>query len=211
MSVLTSTQHTISLYKSRIHVIELLQNLGYNVEDYQSFSMNEIDAMNRNEQLDMLIYHTEQPNPKKVYVKYVSNLRQQVLETILDDLYRNEDAILDKSKDMLIIIADEPNDCMKAKLEYIYEYEKIFVVIHNIKRLQFNILEHELVPKVRVLDEKETQEVFAKYNINSNKQLPEISRFDPLALAICMKPKEVCEIIRNSVTALQTKYYRVCV
>ena len=112
---------------------------------------------------------------------------------------------------MLIIIADEPNDCMKAKLEYIYEYEKIFVVIHNIKRLQFNILEHELVPKVRVLDENETKEVFATYNISSHKQLPEISRFDPLALAICMKPKEVCEIIRNSMTALHTKYYRVCV
>ena len=211
MSVVTSTQHTISLYKSRLNIIELLKNLNYNVSEYESFSMNEIDAMNRNEQLDMLIYHAEQPNPKKVYIKYVSSLRQQTLEAILDDLFRNEDAILDKTRDMLIVIADEPNDCMKAKLEYVYEHEKIFVVIHNIKRLQFNILEHELVPKVRILGEKETDELFVKYNINTLKQLPEISRFDPLALAICMKPREVCEIIRNSSTALNTKYYRVCV
>lgn len=207
----TSSQHTISLYKSRQTIIHLLSRLGYNVEDYENFSMNEIDAMNRNEQLDMLIYHKDQPQPKKVYIKYIQSIRQQMLEAIVDDLFRNDDAILDKTKDMLIIIADEPNDCLKAKMEYLYEHEGVFVVIHNIKRLQFNILEHELVPKIRIMEEDETKDFIAKYSLTSLKQLPEISRFDPLALAICMRPNQICEIERNSVTALHTKYYRVCV
>jgi DNA-directed RNA polymerase subunit H (RpoH/RPB5) len=211
----TSSQHIISLYKSRQTIIHLLKRLDYNVEDYENFSINEVDAMNRNEQMDMLIYHKEQPNPKKVYIKYISNLRQQALEAIIDDLFRNnqdnEQPILNKTRDFLVIIADEPNDCIKAKLEYLYEHEKIFVVVHNMKRLQFNILEHDLVPKVRILDEEESRDFIHKYNLTSLKQLPEISRFDPMALAICMKPNQICEIIRNSVTALNTKYYRVCV
>ena len=70
--------------------------------------------------------------------------------------------ILDKTRDFLIIIADEPNDCMKAKLEYLYEHENIFIVLHNIKRLQFNILEHELVPTVRIMDEEESKEFIDK-------------------------------------------------
>lgn len=216
MSISTSSQHTISLFKSRQTIINLLKRLGYNVEDYENFSINEIDAMNRNQQMDMLIYHKDQPNPKKVYVKYTSNMRQQMLETIIDDLFRNPEetnnqSLLDKTRDFLVIIADEPNDCIKAKLEYLYEHEHIFVVVHNIKRLQFNILEHDLVPKVRIIEEEEAKEFIQKYNLTNIKQLPEISRFDPLALAICMKPNQICEIIRTSVTALNTKYYRVCV
>ena len=207
----TSSQHTISLFKSRQTIIYLLKRLGYNVEDYENFSMNEIDAMNRNEQLDMLIYHKDQPQPKKVYVKYMSSIRQQMLEAMVDDLFRNDDAILDKNRDMLIIIADEPNDCIKAKMEYLYEHENVFVVIHNIKRLQFNILEHELVPEIRIMEDDEVKDFIAKYNLTSLKQLPEISRFDPLALAICLRPNQICEINRSSVTALNTKYYRVCV
>jgi DNA-directed RNA polymerase subunit H (RpoH/RPB5) len=207
----TSSQHTISLYKSRQTIIHLLKRLGYNVEDYENFSMNEIDAMNRNQQLDMLIYHKEQPQAKKVYIKYIPSIRQQMLEAIIDDLFRNDDSILDKKKDMLIIIADEPNDCIKSKLEYLYEHENIFVVIHNMKRLQFNILEHELVPKIRIMEDEEVKDFITKYNLTSLSQLPEISRFDPMALAICMRPNQVCEIERNSVTALHTKYYRVCV
>ena len=64
MSISTSSQNTISLYKSRQTIIQLLKSLNFNVEDYENFSINEIDAMNRNEQMDMLIYHKEQPNPK---------------------------------------------------------------------------------------------------------------------------------------------------
>ena len=207
----TSSEHTISLQKSRHTIIDLLKRLDYNVEDYENFSINEIDAMNRNNQLDMLIYHKDQPQPKKVYVKYILSIRQQMLESIIDYLFRSDEAILDKNKDMLIIIADEPNDCIKSKLEYLYEHENIFVVIHNIERLQFNVLDHELQPKVRILGEEETTNFISKYSLTSLKEIPEISRFDPVALAICLRPNQICEFTRTSVTALNTKYYRVCV
>jgi DNA-directed RNA polymerase subunit H (RpoH/RPB5) len=77
--------------------------------------------------------------------------------------------------------------------------------------LQFNILQHSLVPQVRIITNEETKTLFEQYHIKDLSQFPEISRFDPMALSICMKPKQICEIYRKSATALETKYYRVCV
>jgi DNA-directed RNA polymerase subunit H (RpoH/RPB5) len=206
---MASSQHIISFYKSRKTIIELLRRLDYNVLDYESFSINEIDAMSKNSQMDMLIYHKD--HTKKVYIKYVPFVRQNNLDNIVDDLFISEN-ILNRADDMLILISDdEPNDMILSKVNYLFEHDGIFVVIHNIKRLQFNILNHSLVPNMRILSDEEKSQIMKQYNIHDLSQLPEISRFDPLALALCMKPKQVCEIERNSITAMETKYYRVCV
>ena len=47
--------------------------------------------------------------------------------------------------------------------------------------------------------------------IKTKKQLPEISRFDPQALALCLRPGNIAKFTRKSITALETEYYRVCV
>jgi DNA-directed RNA polymerase subunit H (RpoH/RPB5) len=94
----------------------------------------------------------------------------------------------------------------------LYDREGIFIVIHNIKRLQFNLLDHEMIPKVTILNEEETREFTIKYDIKDIMlQVPEISRFDPLALALCMRPRQICKLIRNSTTSLESIGYRVCV
>jgi len=50
-----------------------------------------------------------------------------------------------------------------------------------------------------------------KYNIRDLSQLPEVSRFDPQSLAICLRPGQVCKYTRKSVASLEHDYYRVCV
>ena len=50
-----------------------------------------------------------------------------------------------------------------------------------------------------------------KYSLKDVKQLPEISRFDPQALAMCLRPGQICSLNRDSVTALNYKYYRYCI
>lgn len=117
-----------------------------------------------------------------------------------------------KEDTLIVVIDDEPNDTILARMRYLYDRDGIFVIIHNIKRLQFNILKHELVPSMRVLTEKETQDFQRKYNLKDlTKDLPEISRFDPQALAVGVRPGQVCKIGRDSATALYYEYYRVCV
>jgi len=211
----TSSNRIISIYKSRKTILELLDKQSYNVSEYNGFNINEIDAMFVNSQLDMLINH--QTNSKKVYIKYYlsvnstnKQIRPQQLKDIIEDLYELE-SILTKNDTLIIIINDEPNDTIIAKLKYLYDHDGIFVVIHNVKRLQFNILQHKLIPDVSILTEPEVTNLKEKYNIKNVLQLPEISRFDPLALAICMRPNEVCKITRKSATALHSDFYRVCI
>jgi len=204
---MASSQQILSLYKSRVTIIQLLKTLGYNVEDNDNFSINEVDAMSRNSQLDMLIEHSTET--KKAYIKFVPCVRQGNLDNIVDDLFLSE-AILDKHTDVLILVSDdEPNDMIRSKVNYLYNHDGIFVVIHNIKRLQFNILEHKDVPAVRILTDEEKSQLMEKYRINDS-QLPTISRFDPVALAICLRPGQVCVFKRNSVVAMETDFYRIC-
>jgi DNA-directed RNA polymerase subunit H (RpoH/RPB5) len=192
-----------------------LEEQDYNVDDYLGFSINEVDAMLANSQLDMLITH--KTNGKKVYVKYYFTTKQttrqikpQTLDDIIEDLYTIEE-ILTKNDTLIIIIDDEPNDTILNKMRYLYDHDGIFVVIHNIKRLQYNILNHVLVPAMTILGDVENAEMMKKYNLKDKSQIPEISRFDPQALAICLRPGQICKIDRESVTALNYKYYRVCV
>ena len=41
-------------------------------------------------------------------------------------------------------------------------------------------------------------------------KFPAISRFDPVATTIGLKPEQLCEITRPSKTAITSKYYRLC-
>ena len=91
------------------------------------------------------------------------------------------------------------------------EKENQFVVVLNIKRLQFNMLEHFLVPSMRILSEIENEKLFQQYNIANIEQMPAISRYDPQALIMCMRPGQICEITRKSPTSLTSNYYRICV
>lgn len=206
----TTSNRILSIYKSRTTILELLDYQDYNILDYKGFSINEIDAMYGNDQLDMLVTNESE---NKVYIKYYltnKQIKPQTLDDIIEDLYSIEN-ILTKKDTLIIIIEDEPNDTIITKIKYLYDHDGIFVVIHNIKRLQFNILNHRFVPDCIILNEKQIEELKIKYNIKDLKQLPEISRFDPQALAMCMRPGNVCRFERDSSTAMKYNYYRICI
>ena len=66
-----------SIYKSRTTLLQQLEKQGYNTEDYSNFSMNEIDAMLSNSQLDMLLSHRDEG--KKIYIKFYFTDRKSVV------------------------------------------------------------------------------------------------------------------------------------
>ena len=206
-----SSNKILSVYNSRNTLVEILTEKGYKTDDYSNFSINEVDAMYKNTQLDMLLTHST--NSRKVYIKYylkAKQIKKPDLDDIIEDLYFIEN-VLTKEDCLIIVTEDEPNDTIVAKINYLYEHDGIFIVIHNIKRWQYNILTHTLVPKAKILSNAEVETLKQRFNLMSVKQLPEVSRFDPQSLAICLRPGEVCKYDRKSATALSTEYYRVCV
>jgi DNA-directed RNA polymerase subunit H (RpoH/RPB5) len=208
---MSSSNRILSIYKSRLTITELLESQDFDVSGYNKFSINEIDTMYANQQLDMLITHTTKP--KKVYVKYyltAKQIRPANLDEIIEDLFVIEN-ILTKDDTLIIITEDEPNDTIVTKMKYLYDQDKTFIVIHNIHRLQYNLLNHRLVPRCSILEEPEIDLLKKKYNMKHIMQLPEISRFDPQALALGIRPGQVCKFDRDSATAMKYNYYRICV
>lgn len=206
------------VYKSRSVIIDLMKYQGYDTTDYEGFSVNEVNTMKTNNQLDMILEKKESLEEdksqynKKIYIKYylARALRPNNLQEMIDDLFIVEE-ILTKKDTLLIIVKDEINETMTNAVKHIWESEKIFIILQPLKRLQFNILNHILVPSHQVLKEDEKIFIKNKYNILHDNQFPEISRFDPVAQAIGIRPGEVCKITRPSKTAISSSYYRICV
>lgn len=203
------------IYNSRVNLLSILGTLGYDVEPYTGFSVNEIDERMKTMQLDMELHKINSDD--KVYVKYLcgnraptKELNAKKLDFIIDDLYTNSQTLA--KKDTLILIIDgEPNDSMQDRFRYLYDHDGYFVVCHNIARLQFNILEHEKVPKSEVATDREVNDVMLRFNMTTRKQFPEIGRFDPVSLALCLRPGQICKIHRPTPTAGTSLFYRVCV
>ncbi len=205
-----------SICKSRKVILDLMKRLDYNVDDYSNFSTDEINTKFINLQLDMLIEKNE-VNPvtqrkNKVYIRYylAKSITENEIRNLIADLFEITQT-LTKEDTLYIISENEPNATLLALLKHIWETEGIFIVVQNIKRLQFNILEHVYVPQHRILSNEEKIKVMVKYNIQNDSQFPDVSRFDPVSQAICLRPGEVCEIMRPSKTSIVAPYYRICV
>lgn len=204
-----------SIYKSRTIILDLMGMQGYNTYEYEGFSVNEVNTMKVNNQLDMILEKNDEDvdlkRKPKIYIRYylAKSLRPQNLQEMIDDLFNIEE-VLSKYDTLFIVVKDEVNDTLINALKHIWEQEKIFIVIQNLKRLQFNILKHVLVPPHRILNSAEVLTVKKRYNVMNDGQFPDISRFDPVAQAIGIRPGQVCEIIRPSKTAISAPYYRIC-
>ena len=205
-----------SIYKARQTIIALMRKLDYNVSDYEHFSVNEVNTMFQNKQMDMLLEKSKEDprtgRKNKVYILFylAKAIRPANIQEMIDDLFNLEET-LTKEDTLLIITKDEMNDTLMATLKHVWETDKIFIVVQNIKRLQFNIHEHTLVPPHRVISDDERDVIKTKYNITDDIQFPDISMFDPVAQAICLRPGQICEITRPSKTAIQSIYYRLCI
>lgn len=200
---------TTYIYKSRLHLLEILKERGFDTENYENFDINEISILSENNQLDMLL--TNNTSEKKVYVKYYINklIKSANIFAIVEDLFHLEN-MLSKQDDLIIIIKDEPNDTLIQEIKTLWMTENIYISLLNIKRLQFNILKHTLVPKHTILTEDESKLFKKQFNILNNDQIPDISYFSPVSLVLGIRPNDIVKIERNSPTSINTIYYRVC-
>jgi len=216
------------IYKSRSVLLDLMKKQNYDIRDYQGFSINEINTMKTNNQLDLIlekssqgkikqnddeeVQNEEKKETQKIYIKYYlgKSLRPSNLQEMIDDLF-NVEEVLTKNDTLLVVVKDEVNETLVNTLKHIWESEQIFIILIPLQRLQFNILEHILVPSHRVLNEAEKINIKNKYNITNDYEFPELSRFDPVAQAIGIRPGQLCEIIRPSKTAISAPYYRIAI
>ena len=208
---ITNSQIISHLFNSRKIILDLAKRRGFNVDEYINFTVNDILVMHTNKQLDMLL--TNNDTGKKIFYKYhlTTKIRPAQVQDYIEDLFQLDDPpILTKNDDLVIIGKDDPNPALKNLLHLEYEQNQYYVNIYNFHNYRSNILDNDLVPDHRILSDEEKEKVAKQYNIMKDENWPEISRFDPPAIAIGLRPGQVTEITRNSPTALETKYWRLC-
>ena len=70
MSQKASNSQTISkIFTSRKIMLDLAKERGFDISDYENFTINEIQVLTNNKQLDMLLEKTEDGETKKLYFK----------------------------------------------------------------------------------------------------------------------------------------------
>lgn len=201
--------YVVQIAKSRENILAQLKERDFDVEKYEGHSISQIHIMLQNNQLDMLVENEK--TGRKAYVKYHlgKTLRGNNIMDYIDDLFTLE-SVLTREDDLIVIGRDGANESMEKALRQIWSQDKYLITVVGLKALQFNIIKHELVPPHRVLSEEEASEIKKKYNIANDSQLPDLSRFSPVSLAIGVRPGQLVEIMRPSKTAISAPFYRIC-
>lgn len=199
----------VKIVKSRYNLLSILKTRGYDVSNYEEQSVSQVHIMFQNNQLDMLV---KNPTSNRIaYIKYHlgKTLRGNNIMDFIEDLF-TLDNVLKKTDELIVVGREIANDSMEKSLRQIWSQHQYLITVFGIPSLQFNILNHTLVPPHRILNEKEVEEIKLKYSIMNDTQLPDISRFSPVAQAIGIRPGEICEIQRPSKTAVFAPFYRIC-
>jgi len=204
------------LYKSRNHMIYYLKEMGYECSAHEHFSMEDLDILQKNDGLDFMVMK----GGEKCYVKYMTedantknpanSVKKLNISNIIEDMFMQE-GILTQKDTLVLITNDYSVDSIHKALKNIWELKHLYVVIFDLKQLQINVLKHKLVPKHVKLNAEEKVELYRVLNIEEDAQLPEISRFDPVAKTLFMRPGEVCKITRFDKISFTNDYYRVCI
>lgn len=207
---MSSATELLGLYHtSRKNILDILYTRGFDVSGYIGASIQEVEIMSSNDQLDMLVTSSD---GKSVYVKYNTkkSIRQQTLNEFVNEMFKGDKPILKKTDDMIIIDSIDANDTTKKVLSDIWDKQHIYMSVISIRSVMFNILKHQLVPQHRPMTMEEKKKIELDYNIISDSKYPDISRFSPVAAVIGLRPGQLCEIIRPSRTAVTSSYYRIC-
>ena len=202
------------IYNSRLNMIEYLKDMGFDCSDYENFSIEEIEVMKNHNQLNFKV-DNEKGEACYVMYKLDTNLKQNMVkknnvETFINEIFE-ENVNIGKNDTLVIITTEYSQDSIHKIIKNIWENESKYVVIMTLANLQFNILKHTFVPKHMKLNEEEKAEFYKKFNIQNDLQIPEISRFDPVAKIIFLRPGDVCKIIRYDKISLMNEFYRICV
>jgi DNA-directed RNA polymerase subunit H (RpoH/RPB5) len=203
------------VYISRNILIEYLKNMGYDCKAYENFSIEDVESMKKYNQLDFKVNNVSTNENCYILYKLDESFKQNVvkrnnIEQHIHEVY--EEKILIENKDTLVIVTTEyTNESIHKVLKNIWENQKKFIVILTLANLQINLLKHTFVPKHTKMTDEEKSELYKKYNISNDLQLPQISRFDAAAKSIFLRPGQVCKITRYDKISLMNDYYRICI
>tara|TARA_B100001093_G_C26797439_1_gene1001793 strand:+ start:1237 stop:1881 length:645 start_codon:yes stop_codon:yes gene_type:complete len=132
---------------------------------------------------------------KKIYVHFIFNMKNPKSSKEIEDTYET----IKKSNNMTIndhIVFVIFNDVNEKLQNLELEYDN--VTIFNYKKLMFNIVDHEYVPKHEKLSAEEKIKLLSDFMIRSYDKLPLLSKQDPVCRYYNFRQNDVIKITRPS-------------
>jgi DNA-directed RNA polymerase subunit H (RpoH/RPB5) len=204
-----------NVYRSRMTLLDILEERGYNVEKYRKFSPAEATAAATAFPSLSFKVSKKDDETKVCDVRY-ANISRQKLDTFFDDIddddTENTEVIVMMSgpiTDAHHVVALKQYTKMKESGEK--ERRKLRVSFFSIEMLVINPMKHVLVPKHQIVDPVYHKELMESLYITSKSKFPEIKfHIDPIARCIGAVPGDIVKITRPSSSAGEAIIYRVC-
>jgi DNA-directed RNA polymerase subunit H (RpoH/RPB5) len=219
---------------SRKHLLEMIEDRGYNVDHLKNFTEDEIKEMMLNQitgkfialsDIGPLDIFLEKPidnkskteTTEKIYVKYrmdskfkgTASLTSQILE-IYEKHLSTKDTLIVLNLGHIIMKIGVKDKVDEEYVNDLFIKKNYFVQVFGLENFKFNVSKHQFVPKHIILSKQEAQEVIKKYDcVYSN--IPTIKRDDVQAKYLGLRPKQICKIIVENVSSGVTEKYRYCV
>jgi len=202
-----------NIYRSRMNLLDILEDRGYNVDKYRKFSPAEATAAITS--FPSLSFKVSKDDTKVCDVRYASITRQK-LDKFFDDIEDTDTENIEVIVMMILPISDAHHiaalkQYMKFKETGEKERRKLRVSFFSVDTMVVNPLKHMLVPKHEILPQDQHKQLMDSMNITSKSKFPEIKfHIDPIARCIGAVPGDIIKITRPSSSAGESIIYRVC-
>lgn len=192
-------------YQVRKTTIEMLEDRKFIIaENDRNLPYQEFANRLEENQINITAQHSSSES-KIAYVSYILESK-----TFSKKDLTNLKAYIDETfptKDMTVIIIVQEKPTPQIAKELLNDEFKSYEIFLT-KNLMFNIMRHEIQPKVILLSEDESKQVLDEFQAIKS-QLPKLLSTDPVAKYYGMKSGDICRIIRNSPMTGESIYYRM--
>ena len=210
-----------NLYRSRLTLLDILEQRGYEVEPYRKFSPAEAAAA-AGSFTGLSFQVTLKSDANKVcHVRYENISQQKLKNGYFPQLVSDEDS---ERTEMIMMMTAHVTDThhMIALKEFmrlkeqpnekgVKDRRKLRLSFFSIDALVMNPLRHVLVPKHELVPEEQHKELMERLHAISKSKFPEIKfHIDPIARCIGAVPGDIVKITRPSFSAGEAIIYRVC-
>lgn len=198
-------EYVDNIYRSRVTLLNILEERGYDVSEQRKFSPAEISvAIEAFPSLGFIVKKKDNADDECVVV--YTHSRRQALDGMVDALETKEKGELE----VIYIIRDTVIPAHHAMALRTWQRIKVRIAFFSIPNIVFDPRTHTLVPKHEIVPQEDHKKILEEWNMTSKSQMP-IIRFhvDPIIRILGAVPGDIIRITRPSPTAGTYVFYRI--
>jgi DNA-directed RNA polymerase subunit H (RpoH/RPB5) len=206
------------LFRSRLTLLNILKENGYDTSLYETFGPWEIAAMFVGNRTFTMNVSKKEVSPDSPYTKCrvlysLQKLKQRLnsfMNSLLDDDGENKVDV--ETEEVIVILLEDVGEVFHKEALSALKNHKLMIRFFKAHTLVYDPRSHVLVPKHTKLPASEHAEFLKTNYIRSKGNLP-IIRFheDMIARIMGLVPNDIVKITRPSPSAGLYDVYRVCV